>query len=41
MFRHIDLPSEIDVDKVNASLDKGILEVSAPKSAARRIQVAA
>ena len=41
MFRHLDLPSEIDVDKVTASLDKGILEVAAPKAMARRLQVAA
>jgi len=41
MFRRLDLPSEIDVDKVTASLDKGILEVTAPKAMAKRLQVAA
>jgi hypothetical protein len=41
MFRRLDLPSEIDVDKVTASLDKGILEITAPKAAARRLQAAA
>ena len=33
MFRRLDLPSEIDVNKVTASLDKGILEIDAPKAA--------
>ncbi len=32
LFRRLDLPSEIDVDKVTASLDKGILEIDAPKA---------
>ena len=41
MFRRLDLPSEIDVDKVTASLDKGILEIIAPKAAARQLKVAA
>ena len=41
MFRRLDLPSEIDVDKVTASLDKGILEITAPKAFAKRLQVAA
>lgn len=41
LFRHLDLPAEIDVDKVTASLDKGILEVTAPKATSKRLQVAA
>jgi HSP20 family protein len=41
MFRRLDLPADIDVDKVTASLDKGILEVTAPKAMAKRLQVAA
>jgi len=41
VFRRLDLPAEIDVDKVTASLEKGILEVTAPKAAAKRLQVAA
>lgn len=41
MFRRIDLPSEIDVDKVTASMDKGILEVTAPKAASKQLKVAA
>ena len=32
LFRRLDLPSEIDVNKVTASLDKGILEIDAPKA---------
>ncbi len=34
LFRRLDLPASVDVDKVKASLDKGILEVTAPKAAA-------
>ncbi len=41
MFRSLDLPADIDVDKVSASLDKGMLEVTAPKAMAKRLQVAA
>jgi HSP20 family protein len=33
LFRRLDLPSEIDIAKVTASLDKGILQVNAPKAA--------
>ena len=32
LFRRVELPSAVDVDKVTASLDKGILLVSAPKA---------
>ena len=41
IFRRVDLPADINVDKVSASLDKGILEVTAPKAVAKRLQVAA
>ena len=41
IFRRIDLPADIDVDKVTASLEKGILEITAPKAAAKHLQVAA
>lgn len=41
MFRRLDLPAEIDVDKVTASLEKGILDVTAPKAMAKRLQVGA
>jgi len=32
LFRRLHLPASIDVDKVTASVDKGILEVTAPKA---------
>jgi HSP20 family protein len=32
LFRRFDLPDEINVDKVAASLDKGILQIVAPKA---------
>jgi HSP20 family protein len=32
LYRRLDLPSQIDVEKVTASLDKGILEIDAPKA---------
>lgn len=41
MFRRLEMPSDIDVDKVTASLDKGMLEVTAPKAMGKRLQVAA
>jgi len=31
VFRTIDLPAEIDPDKVNATLNKGVLEITMPK----------
>jgi HSP20 family molecular chaperone IbpA len=40
VFRRINLPASIDVDKVSASLDKGILLVTAPK-AAKQVAAAA
>lgn len=41
VFRRVDLPSTVDVDKVTASLDKGILRVTAPKVKPMKIAVAA
>jgi len=42
LFRRLDLPSEIDVNKVTASLDKGILEIDAPKATQpKRLQATA
>ncbi len=42
LFRRLDLPSEIDVEKVTASLDKGILAIDAPKAVqSKRLQAAA
>ena len=35
LFRRIPLPVPIDVDKVSASLDKGVLQVTAPKATRR------
>jgi HSP20 family molecular chaperone IbpA len=33
IFRRLDLPSPINVDKVTATLDQGILQLTAPKAA--------
>jgi HSP20 family protein len=41
LFRRIELPASIDVDKVTASVEKGILEVTAPKATAKQMTVAA
>ena len=41
LFRRLDLPSDIDVDKVTASLDKGMLEIVAPKAASKQLKAAA
>jgi len=41
LFRQINLPASIDVDKVKASLDKGILEVIAPKAARKQMTAGA
>lgn len=41
LFRRLELPGSIDVDKVSASLDKGILQVIAPKVAPKQIAVSA
>lgn len=36
LFRRFDLPATIDVDRVNANVDKGLLKVSAPKAEGER-----
>jgi HSP20 family protein len=41
LFRRLDLPASIDVDKVTASLDKGILVVTAPKTGTKQMTVGA
>jgi len=41
LFRRLDLPAPIDVDKVTASVDKGILQVTAPKVTAKQMTVGA
>lgn len=41
LFRRLDLPAAIDVDKVKASLDKGILKVTAPKAATKQMTAGA
>ena len=41
LFRRLPLPAPIDVDKVTASVDKGILEVTAPKAASKQMTVGA
>ncbi|MHB1699919.1 MAG: Hsp20 family protein [Acidobacteriaceae bacterium] len=35
--RHISLPSNVDPDKVTATLDKGILEIKLPKASAPKL----
>jgi HSP20 family molecular chaperone IbpA len=37
VFRRLELPAPIEVDKVSASLDKGILEVTAPTTTPRQM----
>ena len=34
VYRRLDWPEAVDVDKVTAAIDKGILEITAPKAAA-------
>jgi HSP20 family protein len=41
LFRRLPLPASIDVDKVTASVDKGILEITAPKAAPKQMTVGA
>lgn len=41
LFRQLDLPATVDVEKVTASLDKGILQIIAPKTKARQLTAAA
>jgi len=41
LFRRLDLPASVDVDKVKASLDNGILQITAPKAATTQMAAAA
>lgn len=41
LFRRLPLPASIDVDKVTASVDKGILEVTAPKATTKQMMAGA
>lgn len=41
LFRRFQLPASIDVDKVTASIDKGILQVTAPKATAKQMTAGA
>jgi HSP20 family molecular chaperone IbpA len=41
LFRRIDLPQAVDVDKVTASVDRGVLQVTAPKTIGKKLGVAA
>ena len=41
LFRRMELPATVDVDKVTASIDKGILQITAPKAVAKQITAAA
>jgi HSP20 family protein len=41
LFRRLDLPAAVDVDKVTASVDKGILQVTAPKATTKQMTAAA
>jgi HSP20 family molecular chaperone IbpA len=41
LFRRLDLPVSIDVDRVTAPVDKGILHITAPKAATKQMAVGA
>jgi HSP20 family protein len=41
LFRRLALPASIDVDKVTASVDKGLLEVTAPKATPKQMTAGA
>jgi len=41
VFRRFDLPAPVDVDKVTATVDKGILQVTAPKAKTKEMAVVA
>jgi HSP20 family molecular chaperone IbpA len=41
LFRRLQLPELVDVDKVTASLDRGILEIIAPKAVSKGMTAAA
>ena len=37
LFRRFDLPSSVDVDRVTASMTRGMLQVTAPKATLRQV----
>ena len=41
LFRRLDLPSPIDIDKTTASLENGMLQVDAPKAQLQKARTAA
>lgn len=41
LYRRLPLPAAIDVDNVTASIDKGILQITAPKAALKKMTVSA
>lgn len=41
LYRRLDLPASVDVDKVTASLEKGILKVTAPKAKTEQLAAVA
>ena len=41
LYRRLDLPASIDVDKVTASLDKGMLQITAPKAQVKQMTAGA
>ncbi len=41
LFRRLHLPASVDVDKVTASVDKGILQVTAPKATTKQMTAGA
>ena len=41
LFRRLQLPVSVDVDKVTASVDRGILQVTAPKATTKQMAVGA
>ena len=41
LFRRLDLPVSVDVDKVKASVENGILQVTAPKAATKEMAAGA
>jgi HSP20 family molecular chaperone IbpA len=41
LFRRIDLPASVDINKVTASLDNGVLQVTAPKAVTKQMKAAA
>jgi HSP20 family protein len=38
VFRRVELPGEVDVDRISASLNKGLLEITAPKAKGEAVE---